>query len=36
MTDQQRSDSLGCYGSTSAHTPNLDQLAADGVHFETC
>jgi len=24
---------LGCYGDTQAHTPNLDQLAADGVRF---
>lgn len=34
MTDQQRYDSLGCYGFEAACTPNLDQLAADGVLFE--
>ena len=28
MTDQQRIDTLGCYGNTSRHTPNLDRLAA--------
>ncbi|MBZ0291156.1 MAG: sulfatase-like hydrolase/transferase [Anaerolineae bacterium] len=36
MTDQQRFDSLGCYGFEAAYTPNLDQLAADGVLFEHC
>ncbi len=36
MTDQQRFDSLGCYGATFAHTPNLDALAADGIRFEYC
>ena len=36
MTDQQRYDSLGCYGFAPAHTPNLDRLAADGVLFERC
>ena len=25
MTDQQRYDSLGCYGFEGAHTPNLDE-----------
>ena len=34
MTDQQRYDSLGCYGFEGAHTPNLDQLAKEGVLFE--
>lgn len=34
MTDQQRYDSLGCYGFPAAHTPNLDQLAAEGALFE--
>ena len=34
MTDQQRYDSLGCYGSKVAHTPNLDKLAKEGVLFE--
>jgi arylsulfatase len=36
MTDQQRFDSLGCYGAGFAHTPNLDRLAADGALFEQC
>ncbi len=34
MTDQQRYDSLGCYGFEAANTPNLDRLAEDGVLFE--
>lgn len=33
-TDQQRKDSLGCYGSDFVHTPHLDQLAEEGVQFE--
>lgn len=36
MTDQQRYDSLGCYGASFAHTPNLDRLAAEGAVFEQC
>ena len=36
MTDQQRYDSLGCYGFEAAHTPNLDRMAADGALFERC
>lgn len=34
MTDQQRIDTLGCYGNTSGHTPNLDRLAARGTVFD--
>jgi choline-sulfatase len=36
MTDQQRPDSLGCYGSKEALTPNLDALAEAGVVFDNC
>ena len=36
MTDQQRPDSLGCYGSGIARTPNIDRLAHEGVTFENC
>ncbi len=32
-TDQQRVDTLGCYGNRFVHTPNLDRLAAGGVRF---
>jgi choline-sulfatase len=35
MTDEQRPDSLGCYGSAWAHSPNLDELAAGGALFES-
>ncbi len=34
MTDEQRPDSLGCYRSPWAHSPNLDALAREGVLFE--
>lgn len=36
MTDQQRWDSLGCYGQRAIQTPHLDRLAADGICFESC
>ena len=36
MTDQQRPDSLGCYGNPVARTPNIDALARDGVVFDNC
>ena len=36
MTDQQRFDSLGCYGNRHAQTPNLDILAARGALFKNC
>lgn len=32
-TDQQRKDTLGCYGNDRIQTPNIDQLAAEGVIF---
>ena len=35
-TDQQRFDSLPCYGLEFLQTPNLDRLAAEGVVFERC
>lgn len=34
MTDQQRFDSLSCYGCRAIETPHLDRLAAEGVRFE--
>jgi arylsulfatase len=36
MTDQQRFDSLGCYGADWVRTPNLDKLAQEGAVFENC
>ncbi len=33
-TDQQRADSLGCYGQAAAFTPHLDALAARGLVFD--
>ena len=33
-TDQQRADSLSCYGSSFTSTPNLDRLASEGARFE--
>lgn len=33
-TDQQRTDTLGCYGNTFVKTPNIDRLASEGVLFE--
>jgi arylsulfatase A-like enzyme len=33
MTDQQRTDTLGCLGATPCRTPNLDRVAAEGVAF---
>lgn len=34
MTDQQRVDSLGCYGNRFVETPRIDRLAAEGVVFD--
>ncbi len=36
MTDQQRADSLGCYGGRAVPTPALDRLAAQGTRFDRC
>lgn len=33
-TDQQRFDTLGCYGNSWVRTPNIDKLAQNGVLFE--
>ena len=32
--DTLRADYLGCYGSQTAHTPNIDRLASESVLFE--
>jgi len=31
--DQHRGSALGCMGDPNLHTPNIDRLAAEGVHF---
>lgn len=36
QTDEHRPDSLGCYGSEWAKTPNLDMLAENGVVMQNC
>ena len=33
-TDQQRSDSLGCYGNQQVRSPNIDSIADAGVRFK--
>jgi arylsulfatase len=33
-TDQQRTDTLGCYGNRFVSTPNIDRLAREGAVFE--
>ncbi|MEQ9410513.1 MAG: sulfatase [Fuerstiella sp.] len=34
LTDDQRNDTLGCAGHPIVKTPNIDDLAANGVYFE--
>ena len=34
FSDQQRWDTLGCYGQSLPVSPNLDQLAQEGTLFE--
>jgi len=34
--DEVRPDHLGCYGYRKIGTPNMDQVAKEGVRFETC
>lgn len=34
FTDQQRWDTVGCYGNTMNLTPNLDRIAKEGVKFQ--
>jgi len=36
MTDQQRKDTLRCYGNDTVQTPALDSLALRGVLFTSC
>lgn len=33
-TDQQRTDTLGCYGNPIMNTPHLDQLSAEGIQMD--
>jgi arylsulfatase A-like enzyme len=34
LPDQQRADTIACYGGKKVHAPNLNKLAADSVVFE--
>src|SRR5438045_1684277 len=33
IADMQRPQSMGCYGDTNAHTPNLDKFAKQGLQL---
>ncbi len=35
-TDQQRADTLGCFGNPLVQTPNIDRLASSGAVFDHC
>ena len=35
LPDQQRFDSLGCYGNRNAISPHIDRLASEGACFES-
>lgn len=35
-SDQQRADTLGCYGNEFVTTPNIDRIARQGALFENC
>lgn len=34
LSDQHRSDALGCAGNRAVQTPTLDAMAAEGMRFE--
>jgi arylsulfatase A-like enzyme len=34
LPDQQRADTIACYGGVKVHAPNLNKLASEGVVFE--
>src|SRR5437867_5093605 len=34
LPDQQRADTLACYGGVKVHAPNLNKLASESVVFE--
>lgn len=36
LTDQQRADTLGCYGNAQIDTPAVDSLATEGTVFDRC
>jgi arylsulfatase len=36
LSDEQRADTLGCYGNTVAQTPHIDALADRGMRFDNC